>query len=145
MRVDSFIDTNVFIYHLDHSDPRKQAIAEGIVREALSLGTGCISLQVVHECMNTVLRKAEVALSPAQAETYLDAVLAPLVRVPSTTAVVQRALDIQQRWRFGFYDSLIVAAALTAGCTRLLTEDLQHGQRIETLTVENPFLVSAAD
>lgn len=38
------------------------------------------------------------------------------------------------------YDSLIVAAALEAGCTRLLTEDLQHGQRIETLIVENPFI-----
>ena len=38
-----------------------------------------------------------------------------------------------------FYDSLIVAAALEAGCTRLLSEDLQHGQQIEGLTIENPF------
>ena len=41
---------------------------------------------------------------------------------------------------FGFYDSLVVASALSAGCTRLLTEDLQHGQQIDTLTVHNPFV-----
>jgi predicted nucleic acid-binding protein len=43
------------------------------------------------------------------------------------------------RWRFGFYDSLIVASALAAGCDMLLTEGLQHGQVIETLTISNPF------
>jgi predicted nucleic acid-binding protein len=52
----------------------------------------------------------------------------------------QRALDIQARYHYGFYDALIIAAALDAGCTRLYSEDLQHGQRIERLTIENPFL-----
>jgi predicted nucleic acid-binding protein len=52
----------------------------------------------------------------------------------------QRALDIQARYRYGFYDALIIAAALEAGCIRLYSEDLQHGQRIERLTIENPFL-----
>jgi predicted nucleic acid-binding protein len=46
---------------------------------------------------------------------------------------------LQQRWRFGFYDSIIVASALSAGCTQLLSEDLQDGQRIEGLVVKNPF------
>jgi predicted nucleic acid-binding protein len=49
-------------------------------------------------------------------------------------------LDVRQRWRFSFYDSLIVAAAQAAGCRRLLSEDLQHGQRLDGLLVENPFL-----
>ena len=40
----------------------------------------------------------------------------------------------------GFYDALIIATALDASCTRLYSEDLQHGQRIERLTIENPFL-----
>lgn len=54
-------------------------------------------------------------------------------------ATYARALALQDRHRFSFYDSLIVAAALEAGCRRLLTEDLQHGQRIEGLRIENPF------
>lgn len=139
MSAEAFIDTNVFIYHLDQSDPAKQARAEALVRDALVNGSGCTSVQVAQECMNTVLRKAQVRLSIEQAGRYLGHVLAPLVRVPHTVALVQQALGVHARWGFGFYDALIVAAALSAGCRRLLTEDLQHGQRIEGLTIENPF------
>ena len=139
MSAEFFIDTNVFIYHLDSSDARKHKIAERIVRDALERENACISFQVVQECLNTILRKAEVALDAQGARAYLDAVLTPLMKGAANVALYQRALDIQSRWRFGFYDSLIVASALAAGCERLLTEDLQHGQRIETLTVENPF------
>ena len=56
-------------------------------------------------------------------------------------ALYRRALEIQARYRYGFYDSLIIAAALEAGCQRLLSEDMQHGQQIEHLRIVNPFLV----
>lgn len=139
MSAESFIDTNVFVYHLDNSDKRKQRIAEGIVRDALASGNACISYQVVQEWLNVALRKAAVPLAPEQARSYLDVVLLPLMQVLPSAALYHRALDLQQRWRFGFYDALIVASALAAGCTRLLSEDLQHGQRIGTLSVHNPF------
>lgn len=61
------------------------------------------------------------------------------MQVVPSAALYHRAVEIHQRWKFSFYDSLIIAAALTAGCTRLLTEDLPHGQQIETLTVQDPF------
>ena len=139
MSAEDFIDTNVFIYHLDASDPRKQAIAERIIRQALTGDNACISYQVIQECLNTALRKAQVALDVAQGRAYLETVLAPLLRVSASVALYRRALEVQARWGFGFYDSLIVAAALAAGCTRLLSEDLRHGQRIETLTIHDPF------
>jgi predicted nucleic acid-binding protein len=139
MSADVFIDTNVFIYHLDTTDARKNAVAERIVRDGLASGNACISFQVVQECLNTALRKAKVAIEVDAARSYLDTVLIPLLQVPASAALYHRALDVQARWRFSFYDSLIVAAALTAGCTRLLSEDMQHGQRIETMTIHNPF------
>jgi predicted nucleic acid-binding protein len=139
MSAELFIDTNVFVYQLDGTDPRKQAVAERIVRDGLANGNACISFQVVQECLNTVLRKAEVKLDAESARSYLDTVLLPLMQVPASAALYHRALDVQTRWQLSFYDALIVAAALTAGCTRLLSEDLQHGQRIDTLTVHNPF------
>jgi predicted nucleic acid-binding protein len=139
MSADLFIDTNVFVYQLDSSDKRKHRIAEGIVRDALASGKACISFQVVQECLNLALRKAAVPLSPDQARGYLDVVLLPLMQVQPSAALYHRALDVQQRWRFGFYDALIVASALFAGCTQLLSEDLQDGQRIEALVVKNPF------
>ena len=139
MSAEDFIDTNVFIYHLDASDPRKQAIAERIIRQALTGGNACVSYQVIQECLNTALRKAQVALDIAQGRAYLETVLAPLLRVSASVALYRRALEVQARWGFGFYDSLIVAAALAAGCARLLSEDLRHGQKIETLTIHDPF------
>jgi predicted nucleic acid-binding protein len=141
MSADLFIDTNVFIYHLDKADSRKQGVAEQIVREGLATGNACISFQVIQECLNTVLRKAKVALDVDAARDYLDTVLAPLLQVSASAALYHRALDIQARFRFGFYDSLIVAAALAAGCKRLVSEDLQHGQRIEQLTITDPFRI----
>ncbi len=139
MSVESFIDTNVFIYQLEALDARKHAIAERIVSTAVETGNACISFQVIQECLNTVLHKAEITLDPLGARAYLDTVLSPLYRVSASVALYERALELQQRWRFAFYDALIVASALEAGCKRLLSEDLQHGQRIETLTIENPF------
>ena len=139
MSAEFFLDTNVFIYHLDSTDSAKHATAEQIVRGALEEGNACISYQVVQECLNVALRKAEVALSLDAARSYLETVLAPLMRVPASESLYHRALEIQARWRFGFYDSLIVAGALAAGCSTLLSEDLQHGQRIGGLTIVNPF------
>ena len=63
----------------------------------------------------------------------------PLWRVNPTRALYQRGLDLQTRYRFSFYDSLIVAAALDAGCKTLYSEDLQHGQRVEGVTITDPF------
>ena len=135
----SFLDTNVFIYQLDGSDPRKQSIADALVRDALRLQDACISVEVVQECLNVITTKARVPLSSQQAQIYLDEVLAPLVRVGASTDLYRRALDLRARWQFSFYDALIVAAALMAGCTRLLSEDMQHGQKIEQLIIIDPF------
>lgn len=139
MSVEFFIDTNVFIYQLDDSDRRKHETAERIVREALVTGNACISSQVAQECLNVALRKAEITLPLADARAYLDAVLAPLMQITVSEALYHRALDVRGRWRFGFYDSLIVAAALMAGCRTLLSEDMQHGQKVEQLTIVDPF------
>lgn len=139
MSAEFFIDTNVFIYHLDTTDRGKHKIAEAIVRNALATGNACISSQVVQECLNVALRKAAVALSTDQARGYLQAVLAPLLQVTAGEALYQRALDVQARWGFAFYDALIVAGALAAGCRTLLSEDLQHGQLLDGLQVVNPF------
>jgi predicted nucleic acid-binding protein len=139
MSADHFIDTNIFIYQLEALDARKSAVAENIVRDGVTSGNACISFQVVQECLNTVLRKAEIPLDIEGARSYLETVLAPLFRVPASIALYRRGLDIQARYRYGFYDALIIAAALDAGCSLLYSEDLQHGQKIEGLTIENPF------
>lgn len=140
MSVETFLDTNLFIYQLEASDARKSTVADAVIREGVETGNACISYQVVQECLNTILRKAEVPLDVTGARSYLDHVLTPLLRISASAHLYHRGLDIQDRYRYSFYDSLIIAAALEAGCTRLLTEDLQDGQKIETLAIENPFV-----
>lgn len=139
MSVDRFIDTNILIYHVDDSDEQKHAVATRIIRVALETGNACISYQVAQEFLNAGLRKASVPLDHARAANYLKTVLTPLWHVMPSHQLFQRGLEIQERYRFSFYDSLIVAAALEADCKTLYSEDLQHGQRIEGLTIENPF------
>jgi len=138
-----FFDTNVFVYLFDDHDARKQATAQSLVASALASDSGCISFHVVQETLHVLTRKFAKAASTQIAQDFLRDALAPLWRVQPSAALYVRTLDLQRRYRFSFYNSLIVAAALEAGCARLLSEDLQDGQRIEGLTVENPFRAAA--
>jgi predicted nucleic acid-binding protein len=134
-----FIDTNVFIYLFDETNDRKRNIADRIVKTALETRTACISHQVVQETLNVVTRKLPSPMTAENAQRFLVQVLAPLWQIMPNIALYRRGLDVQARYGFSFYDSLIIAAALESGCTRLYSEDLQHGQQIEGLTIENPF------
>jgi len=140
MSAEYFIDTNLFIYQIESTDNAKAVVANRIIRAGIETGNACISLQVVQECLNTILHKAAICLSKDQAMQYLDASLAPLLRVYPSIPLYQHGLEVQSRYRFSFYDSLIIAAALEAGCNTLYSEDLQHGQVVGALRVENPFL-----
>ena len=132
-----FIDANVLLNLFDETDERKRTTAQQVVQGALATGSGVISFQVVQEVLNVLTRK--LGASSDDARRFLDAVLAPLWAVGPSTGLYANALAIRARYGFGFYDSLIVAAASAAGCSRLLSEDLQAGRVIDDLTVVNPF------
>jgi predicted nucleic acid-binding protein len=89
--------------------------------------------------LNVVTRKLPTPMTAEDAGRFLEQVLGPLWKIYPSLALYRRALGVQARYRYSFYDSLIIAAALDAGCSRLYSEDLQDGQRIEELTIENPF------
>ncbi len=140
MSVEYFLDTNLFIYQLEALDEDKSATANRIIRRGIETKNACISFQVVQECLNIALRKAEIPLDAEQMKMHLETVLAPLWKVSPSLSLYRRGMGIQSRYQYSFYDSLIIAAALDVGCSRLYSEDFQHGQRIESLTIENPFL-----
>jgi predicted nucleic acid-binding protein len=130
-----FADTNIFVYaHLQNeNDPRCSKAAE-LVR-VLPL---TISNQVVHEYYSVMLKnKASDALIQANIKTMLwhcDVFCLNLETLVS-------AFDLRERYRFSWWDSLIVASALETECEQVYTEDMQHGQVIENrLRIINPFL-----
>ena len=133
-----FLDSNVFVYLID-PDTTKRVRARAIVERALSTN-GTVSFQVVQETLNAVLRKVPVPITDADAHDLLEKTLRPLWKVMPSVVLYRRALHVRGRYGYAFYDSLIIAAALEAGCERLLTEDMQDGQQIEGLRIVNPFV-----
>ena len=138
MSADEFLDTNVLVYSVDSESPEKRQRALELVNRSVTGRTGCISFQVVQETLNVLIRKTETPVD--RILEMLEVVLIPLWQVYPSAALYQDAISIQGRYGFSFYDSLVVAAALEAGCARLYSEDLQHGQQIRGLTIINPFL-----
>lgn len=138
MSAEHFLDTNILVYMFDETDAGKRRRAEALVNDSLASGTGCVSFQVVQETLNVLIRR--LGFVAEDARRALQQILVPLWQVYPSAALYQDAISIQGRYGFSFYDSLIVAGALEAGCTRLYSEDMQHGQRIQRLTILNPFM-----
>ncbi len=144
MSVEFFLDTNVLIYSFDKKASTKRKVAQQLIQHALASHQGILSYQVIQEFMNVTTRKLRTQLPSHQAAEFLRDILAPLCSVYPSIALYEKALELQDRWKFGFYDPLIIAAALTADCKTLYSEDLQHEQRIESLTIMNPFAKNIA-
>jgi predicted nucleic acid-binding protein len=134
-----FLDSNVLLYLFDETDERKRSIADSRVRSALTAHDAVISHQVVQEVLNVLTGRMRATVVPEDVREFMARTLFPLWKVSPSRALYERALALRDRYAYSFHDSLILAAALEAGCDRLLSEDLQHGQRIDGLTIEDPF------
>lgn len=137
MSAEDFLDTNIFVYMFDDTDDIKRRRAEQLVRRGIEAGTARIGYQVVQETLNVATRR--LGFSRSDSLTLLADVLAPLWTVHPSRELYERGLALRDRYGFSFYDSMIVAGAVESGCARLYSEDLQHGQRIQSLTIEDPF------
>lgn len=135
----SFFDTNVLVYAVDEDEPEKRDKAQRLFEEEFGARRGVLSTQVLQEFYWVATRKLDRPLTPERAEARVrDLSRLPVVRVDVTMLLA--AISRGRLMGFSLWDSLIVEAALTAGADRLFTEDLQDGQVIEGMRVENPFL-----
>lgn len=128
----TFLDTNILVYAYSSGDPREQRAEE------LVLAGGTISVQVLTEFVNVSTRKQGRSWPEIQRVLLtVRALLDP--PVPLTATTHEYAVSAARRFNLHIYDAMIVAAAVDAGCTTLYTEDMQHGQVIDGLTIRNPF------
>ena len=127
-----FVVTNVILYSLsDDVAKRRRALMILVDRPVLSL-------QVLNEAANVMRRKLGFAI-PAIREVMLRWLVESRLHSLASSTLLS-ALDVAERYGFSHYDSLIIAAALEAGCATLYSEDLQHGQVIDQrLTIIDPF------
>ena len=93
----------------------------------------------MQEFFNLALRRFAQPMTVPEAEQYLSTVFRPLLVVQSSPSLMSEALHLTGRYRLSWYDALIVAAAMEAGCHTLYSEDLQDGQKFGELRIENPF------
>jgi predicted nucleic acid-binding protein len=131
MSAADFFDTNVLL-HLLSADPAKADRAE----QLLATG-GQVSVQVLNEFASVAARK--LAMRIAEIKVILSTIRLICTVKPLDVATHELGLDLAERYRYSIYDCLILSAALRAGCSTLYSEDLQHGQRIDRLTIVNPF------
>lgn len=139
MNVNYFIDTNIFVYSFDQREPEKRNKSKAIIRSALKDGKGYISIQVIQEFFNVATKKFKKPMSVLAAKEYLDKVFMQLNIVYPGAEFISTGLDIAATTKYSFYDSLIISAALKAGCSVLYSEDMQHDQQIQNLSIVNPF------
>lgn len=131
-----FLDTNVLVYADDLDAGTKREKARGILDEALASGEGVVSTQVLQEFF--VISTGKLGVEPALARRKVE-LLAEMDLVRVDLDLILAAIDLSRLHSFSFWDALIVRAAAAAGCGRLLSEDLQHGQVVDGVRIEDSF------
>lgn len=133
----TFFDTNVLVYAEDHGEPEKRAIALNLLADHIASDDIVLSAQVLSEFFVNVRRLER----PLDARQALDAVaqLAAFPVVPVTADLVVAAAIASEKHQVSHWDALILVTARAAGCTVVLSEDLNDGQDYDGVRVENPF------
>jgi len=135
--VRTFIDTNVFVYAQDADEPVKQAVAQRLVAQLANDRCGVVSTQVLMEYVAAARRRLGLSFADCRQAILLMCSLDVVLIRPDH---VLSALDLAGMHALSQWDALILKAASTSGCARLLTEDLHHGQTIDGVRIENPFI-----
>lgn len=133
----TFVDTNILIYAHDVDAGRKHDTARKILLELWSEREGVLSTQVLQEFYVNATRKIARPLSRESARLVVSSYAVWCTdTTPNEIAV---AFQIEDASRIGFWGALIIAAALKSGAARILSEDLNSGQEISGIRIENPF------
>ena len=131
-----FFDTNVFLYAFLNQDVAKKAKAAMLIAQSVKDCTGYVSMQIVNEFCNVMVKKSGKSASEIGNAIGL---FTKMQMVVTSLKLVQRALEMREAFNLQFFDSLLLASAERAGCGVLYTEDLNDGQLYGTVRAVNPF------
>ena len=132
-----FLDTNILIYAQDQDAPKKRQRSRELIAAVAASGAGVISTQVLQEFYVAATRKMGVA--PLAAKSVLRSFTVFEV-VQISPDLIEKAIDRSVLSQISFWDALIVAASASSGCTTIYSEDLNAGQLIDGVRIDNPFV-----
>jgi predicted nucleic acid-binding protein len=133
----TFVDSNVLIYAYDLDAGAKREIAKSVLRELWEEQTGVLSVQVLQEFYVNATRKIPQPLPKGSARDVVREYFPWCIE--TTPVEISAAFRIEDEAQISFWDALIVSSALRCGATRILSEDLNPGQQIARIVIENPF------
>jgi predicted nucleic acid-binding protein len=134
-----FVDTNLIVYVTDPAEARKRLYMRDFLAEIIRRHTLVLSPQSLNECYRVVTEKRDL-MPRSDAQRFVKAWL-KYSTAPYDFDVTQRAWTIQDRYGFGWWDSMLLASATLARCKIFLSEDMRHEQDIDGMTVLSPFKV----
>ncbi len=137
MRDKVFIDSNIFLYAFNKDEEFKYDISLKIILDKEN--NLSISTQVINEVSNNLKRKLKYTNSEIKKFIISSYQIYNIVNFSKD--ILLYACDIRDRYKISYYDSLIVASALSSKCTILYSEDMQHQLKIDNLVIFNPFEV----
>ena len=140
MKENEFVDTNIHVYSLDSTEPRKHEIAKQLVKRLFVERTGAISIQVFCELFYVCTRKIKYPLTPAKARHVLKNLSYWHVHEPNFLNV-ENAVKKVSKYKVSFWDAMIIESAIALKCHTLWTEDLHNGTVYEGVRVRNPFIL----
>ncbi len=134
-----FLDTNVIVYAHDRSSGKKNTIAMEIMEYLWERKKGVISVQVMQEFYVCVTTKILKPLPLKVAREILEYLL-NWDLIINDEYITIKAINLQEKYRFSFWDSLIVQSAIQSQAYILLSEGLSDGQIIKNVKIVNPFV-----
>lgn len=133
----TFLDTNILLYAEDARVPAKQERAREVIAALVTDRSAVISTQVLQEFFVIATKKLKLTAEAAQDAVATYAQLDVVIVQP---ALITSAIELHRLHSLSFWDALIIRSAAEAGCTKLLSEDLQHQRAFDALVIENPFV-----
>jgi predicted nucleic acid-binding protein len=130
------LDTNILVYAIDLHEGNKQQIAATLVDRAVSFDCP-LSLQAIGEFYAAATRRR--ILGPLAVARRAHLLLRSFETFSYSSTAVARGIEEASSGRLYLWDAILLASAAEAGCTLLLSEDMQDGLRFGSLTVANPF------
>lgn len=133
-----FLDTNILVYAHDLDAGEKHAEAVKIVKDLWENRTGVLSTQVLQEFYINVTRKLGALITPFEAREIIRSYACWEIKGNDSVSII-RASEIEEKYHISFRDALVVVAAYESKVDTILTENLNSGQTIEGILIENPF------
>ena len=136
-RTSCFVDTNLLICSLDPLETKKRPAAAALLKNLIDTNRLVLSPQSLNECYRAVTERRDLLPRPA-ARAYVISLLR-FCTAPYDFDVTQRAWQIQEQHRFGWWDTMLLASASLARCDVFFSEDMQHEREVNGVTILNPF------